>query len=448
MSTHEITAERGTAFRAGFVLALAMVLSLPGPATADGPNFRVGDVYLLLTDYPSYQDAIVQIDPVTGEYVTIGAFPTGATRTLTYDAFRNRLVYLYSGSTPGLRAMDAAGSITQLAPGIANPTLVAARGDGILYLWYQWGVGFSYLDPADVLHDLLDETGTGRFTLGPGTKLDELIYDLATNSLIGFVGDYTGGYPAQCAQADRSCAVKIPLTADGTQVAAEVTAVQVDVSPSFERPVGSGYAPGNAIFWVVDTNSNDAEPRLQLLDPATMSASTFASNGPYIGAASTTAGTYSSLRGQGIVPHPTAGDLRAFSLGESGDGTSFAAGVLSPQSAPIRMVEIHTAPVGTNVEPDPAAALAPLLEVTSVNPTPSQTRLRFSLPADSFARLTIHDVRGWLVRTLAAGSFPAGDHAATWDGRANDGRPVPAGLYVCTLETGTHLVTRKLVLLR
>lgn len=450
MSTRSIANHRDGRFRAGFILAMVMASSLllPRAAAADGPIFRVGDAYLLISGHTLYEDAIVRIDPTTGDFATITVFPMGALGTLTYDAYRNRLLYVYSGAPMGIRAIDAAGTITQLAPGLSVPWRVAARGDGLVYLWYQYGVGFVYLDAADVAHDLLDESGAGRFTLGPGTKLDELIYDPATNSLLGFVGDYSGSFPAVCVQADRSCAIKIPLTPDGTQVAGEVTAVQIDVSASFEKPVGSGYAPGDAIFWVVDTNTNDREPRMQLLDPATMSTSTFAANGPYVGAAAATAGTYSSARGQGVVPGWAAGELRAFNAGEVGDGTSFAAGIIPPTGVVIRMVEIHSAPAGTAVDPTTAENPGASLEVTSVNPTPSQTRLRFSLPGDAFASLTVHDIRGRFVRVLATGSYPRGDHDVRWDGRDADGRAVAAGVYVCTLATSGQFVTRKFVLLR
>jgi hypothetical protein len=430
------------------VLALCAALVLASAAIADEPGFQVGDIYLLATGYTPSQDAIVRIDPLTGDYQMAAVFAWGTARTFTYDSYRNRLVYVAMASRGGLRAMDAAGTITQLAPDLTSPTLVAARGDGLLYLWYTSGVGLSYLDADGVVHDLLDEAGTGRFTLGPGTKLDEMIYDAVTNSLIGFVGDYTGGYPAECPQADRSCAVKIPLTADGGQVAAAVAAVQVDVSPSFEMPVGSGHMTGGGVFWVVDTNSNDAEPRLQQLDPVTMNATPFASNGPYAGAASTTAGTYSSARGQGVVPHPVAADLRAFSLGEVGSGDSFAAGILPAGCAPLRMVEIHCAPMSAVDQPSPSAHLTPTLEVGSVNPLQSEVLLRFSLPTAAQATLTIHDVRGRRIRSLASGTFASGFHDVTWNGRAEDGRLAAAGLYIGTLESCAHVISRKLIVLR
>jgi flagellar hook assembly protein FlgD len=39
-----------------------------------------------------------------------------------------------------------------------------------------------------------------------------------------------------------------------------------------------------------------------------------------------------------------------------------------------------------------------------------------------------------VVRELNSGLMPAGYHYPTWDGRDNNGQPVPSGNYLCTLE--------------
>jgi flagellar hook assembly protein FlgD len=52
---------------------------------------------------------------------------------------------------------------------------------------------------------------------------------------------------------------------------------------------------------------------------------------------------------------------------------------------------------------------------------------------------------GQHVRTLVQGSHAAGTHSATWDGRADDGRAVAAGVYLCRLEAGAQAATRKVV---
>lgn len=338
---------RTVAARFTFILVIGGILATP-LARARDLSFQVGDLYALLRGYSFSTDAIVRIEPGgAGAWSILTEFPTAIwPTTFTYDAHRGRLIYVHSAAVHEIRAVDAEGSESVLVPGW-RPELLAARGDGILYIFEDdtAAVGFHYLDAFDVLHDLLDQTGTARFDLGPSGNLDEMIYDPGTNSLIGFVGDFTGIGIPECPTTYASCAVRIPLNAAGTQVAGPVVATSADISTSFEKPVGSGFVPGGGILWVVDTNYNDQEPRLQLLDPSTMVSVPYASPGYYIGAASIGGGTYSAVRGQGVILDPSFEDLRAWDFGGSGLGTPFAPGATTA-AAYGRLIEIHTAPDG------------------------------------------------------------------------------------------------------
>jgi hypothetical protein len=333
----------------GLFLVFLIGGSITSPVARAGDlSFESGDLYALLSNYTYSTDAIVRIQPGgAGSWSLLSEFPTGVwTSTFTYDSHRGRLVYIYSAAVHEIRTMDADGSSTVLVPGW-RPDLLAARGDGLIYVFDDdtAAAGFHYLDASDVLHDLLDVTGTVRFDLGASAGLDEMIYDPRTNSLIGFVGDSTGIAIPECPSSTASCAVRIPLNAAGTQVAGPVVATSAEISTSFEKPVGAGHVPGVGILWIVDTNSNNQEPRLQLLDPTTMVTVPYASPGYYIGAAGIPGGTYSAVRGQGVTLDPRYEDLRAWSLGETGDGTQFAFGVM-PEIAYGRLIEIHIGPGG------------------------------------------------------------------------------------------------------
>jgi flagellar hook assembly protein FlgD len=51
-------------------------------------------------------------------------------------------------------------------------------------------------------------------------------------------------------------------------------------------------------------------------------------------------------------------------------------------------------------------------------------------------RLAIFDVAGRRIRTLCDGRVaPAGVSTVVWDGTADDGRELPAGIYLCRLMT-------------
>ena len=60
----------------------------------------------------------------------------------------------------------------------------------------------------------------------------------------------------------------------------------------------------------------------------------------------------------------------------------------------------------------------------------------------------MHDLRGRLVRSLVNHTVDAGEHAVVWNGRDDQGRLAPAGVYFVNLQTGQGQVTRRVVLTR
>jgi len=82
------------------------------------------------------------------------------------------------------------------------------------------------------------------------------------------------------------------------------------------------------------------------------------------------------------------------------------------------------------------------------NPFNPLTRMDFSLKEASRVRLDIYDVRGRLVKPLLSAPFPAGEHAALWNGTDAENRPLPSGLYFYRLETEWGSELKKCVLLK
>jgi flagellar hook assembly protein FlgD len=80
-------------------------------------------------------------------------------------------------------------------------------------------------------------------------------------------------------------------------------------------------------------------------------------------------------------------------------------------------------------------------------PNPSTT-IQFSLPASQHVRLVVHDVADELVTILADVFMPPGPHELTWDGRDNDGREMPSGVYFYQLEVDGEDHNGKMVLVR
>jgi len=69
------------------------------------------------------------------------------------------------------------------------------------------------------------------------------------------------------------------------------------------------------------------------------------------------------------------------------------------------------------------------------NPFVHETTLSYSLVSRSRVMVYITDLSGRRIRMLEDGSLPAGDYTLTWDGLSSSGSPVPAGIYLCVLNT-------------
>lgn len=162
-----------------------------------------------------------------------------------------------------------------------------------------------------------------------------------------------------------------------------------------------------------------------------------------------------------------------------GDGTSFASPIASGVAAlvlsqypglPPALLEQHLIDTGdaiawdqpmgpkvnahqallvpvSGVGDDAASAprVAPLSLAASPNPFLSSATVHFRMEEPAPVRLTVHDAAGRLVRELAAGERGAGEHTVSWDGRSNDGRPAPRGVYFARITAGQRAAYAKLV---
>jgi hypothetical protein len=84
----------------------------------------------------------------------------------------------------------------------------------------------------------------------------------------------------------------------------------------------------------------------------------------------------------------------------------------------------------------------------SPNPFNPSTTVHFSLPVAGHAELSVYDLAGRKVKTLASGFMQAGEHQSPWNGRDDSGRQVASGTYIYMLRAGTHVETNRMVLLK
>ncbi len=108
---------------------------------------------------------------------------------------------------------------------------------------------------------------------------------------------------------------------------------------------------------------------------------------------------------------------------------------------------------GVDASPSTAMPSGFLLRQNHPNPFSAngQTEIRFELSVASSVRLEIFNLLGQRVAVLVDDKRAAGEHKAFWNGRLDDGHPVPGGIYFCRMEiegaSSKWSIVRKMVVL-
>jgi hypothetical protein len=96
----------------------------------------------------------------------------------------------------------------------------------------------------------------------------------------------------------------------------------------------------------------------------------------------------------------------------------------------------------TGLVPAAPMAQAPVEKVRGLTRS-----LTFSLAKSQRVRVFVSDFRGRRMADILDKKLSAGMHELTWDGKADGGSPMPAGVYSLRLEAGTYVYDRKLEVL-
>ena len=99
---------------------------------------------------------------------------------------------------------------------------------------------------------------------------------------------------------------------------------------------------------------------------------------------------------------------------------------------------------GVRIPVAPAGRLLP----AAPNPFNPRTTIRFALDSDGAVQLGIFDLAGRRVRTLADGSYAAGEHRLSWEGRDDEGRRLNSGVYLLRLKGSGFVATRRVALVQ
>jgi hypothetical protein len=89
-----------------------------------------------------------------------------------------------------------------------------------------------------------------------------------------------------------------------------------------------------------------------------------------------------------------------------------------------------------------------MLKQNYPNPFNPQTTIKFDMPKNGTANLSIYNTKGQLVKTLVNGKVGKGEQSFTWKGNDNSNKSVASGLYFYKLITGGKVETRKMMLMK
>jgi hypothetical protein len=88
------------------------------------------------------------------------------------------------------------------------------------------------------------------------------------------------------------------------------------------------------------------------------------------------------------------------------------------------------------------------LQPSFPSPFVASTTIPYGLPSETNVRLTIHDARGRILRTLVDQLQGAGVHTLQWDGKLEDGTRAARGFYIVRLQAGKEVRSRSVILSR
>ena len=82
------------------------------------------------------------------------------------------------------------------------------------------------------------------------------------------------------------------------------------------------------------------------------------------------------------------------------------------------------------------------------NPFNPTTTIGYAIPGQGVVSIDVYDILGQRIKTLVHKSMPAGYYEVNWDGRDQYGRVVSSGIYFYTLNTGSSMIVKRMLLIK
>jgi glucose/arabinose dehydrogenase len=170
-------------------------------------------------------------------------------------------------------------------------------------------------------------------------------------------------------------------------------------------------------------------------------------------------GFFRRLKGSGnswSLAAPVAGQPSATDFGTGYDGVSdYTVGpdgalwYVSLYNGEVRAIAGGGGTVTTPPPPPPPVPISASLDPPYPTPSNGIVQLPYTLSRAARVSIRLYDIRGRLVRVLMDGASQSpGAAPAVWDGRDDDRRVVPAGIYVAQMDADGARSERRVVLLK
>ena len=295
---------------------IAAALTVCGAAEQSfAQSFTSGDLYLVSASLPGEEAGLVKIDPAswTVSVVTLNkAFSQGRG---TYDPVLDRIVVPKAPSGGGMGAVDAAGNFVNIVySGSQDAAFPASSHDGRIYFIRGTTGRIAFVDVDGATHEVLQSDGTTPYMIAGASAT---WYEAASSTLMIARGTGSGIEFRGLA-----------LDSAGTTVLSENVGNPAPVDDS-AAVVAISQGPAGTLLVVIDDNTNNQEPRLQLLNPGSLATSIYASPS-YFGVAAETTGAYLPSINQAVVLDTLNDQLRTFVANSTGTGAVVVTSGVSP----------------------------------------------------------------------------------------------------------------------
>jgi len=103
----------------------------------------------------------------------------------------------------------------------------------------------------------------------------------------------------------------------------------------------------------------------------------------------------------------------------------------------------------TGVDPaEVPISVAFLLNQNYPNPFNPDTNISFSMDVANKVEISIYNARGQLVRNLVDGFFSEGEHVVNWNGKTDDQKMSPSGIYFYRMSNNGVYRHKKMILMK